>query len=238
MRRALAFGGAAALLAAHAGPSLTAVAPLRRRLLPALSGQGRPGGVALTFDDGPDPQGTPAVLEALDALGWSATFFLLGTQCERYSGVARELVTHGHEIALHGSTHRNHLRRSPASVLADLRDGRAQVEQATGRGVTLFRPPYGVLSGGTVAAASRLRLRTVLWTAWGRDWLVRPPEQVVGTLRRGLTDGGTLLLHDSDCTSQPGSWRATAACLPQLAEELVARGLEVRPLSRHLATPA
>ncbi len=232
MRAALAVGGL--LLAAHASPALTAVAPLRRRLLPGLSGQGRPGGVALTFDDGPDPYGTPAVLDALDALDWSATFFLLGGQAVRHPGVAREVVARGHEVALHGSGHPNHLRLSPGRVRADLVRGRAQVEQAAGVPVSLFRPPYGVLSGGTALAARALGLRTVLWTAWGRDWLVRPPEQVVRTMTRGLADGGTLLLHDSDCTSQPGSWRATAACLPLLAEELDGRGLEVRTLSRHL----
>ncbi|MCU1693872.1 MAG: polysaccharide deacetylase [Frankiales bacterium] len=234
MRRALA-AGTGLVLAAHAAPSLTALSPLRRRLLPGLSGQGRPGGVALTFDDGPDPLGTPPVLDALDRLGWSATFFQLGSQARAHPEVAAEVVARGHEVALHGALHRNHLRRTPQALAADLRDGRDQVEQAAGAAVTLFRPPYGVLSGGTVFAARALRLRTVLWTAWGRDWLVRPPEQVVSTLRRGLADGGTLLLHDSDCTSQPGSWRATAACLPLLADELTTRGLEVRTLSRHLA---
>lgn len=235
MTPTLLVGGAAALLAAHAAPSLTAIGPLRRRLLPDLSGQGRPGGVALTFDDGPDPAGTPAVLDALDLLGWSATFFLLGTQCVEHPDTAREIVDRGHEVALHGSAHRNHLGRSPSSVLADLRRGRDQVEQATGTAVHLFRPPYGVLAGATVVAADRLSLRTVLWTTWGRDWIVRPPEKIVETLCRALTDGGTLLLHDSDCTSQPGSWRATAACLPLLAEQLHARALDVRTLSGHLA---
>jgi peptidoglycan/xylan/chitin deacetylase (PgdA/CDA1 family) len=77
----------------------------------------------------------------------------------------------------------------------------------------------------------------VLWTAWGKDWRAGPPVQVVAEVLRTLRDGGTVLLHDSDCTSEPGSWRSTVAALPLLAAQLRARGLEVRPLADHLAAP-
>src|SRR3954451_23904838 len=77
-------------------------------------------GVALTFDDGPHPQGTPAVMEALAAAGATATFFLVGEQVERRPALAAELVAAGHEVALHGHRHRVLLRLRPAAVAADL----------------------------------------------------------------------------------------------------------------------
>jgi peptidoglycan/xylan/chitin deacetylase (PgdA/CDA1 family) len=222
-----------ALAAVHAAPALTARPPLRRAL-PRLEGIGRPGGVALTFDDGPDPAGTPAVLEQLDRLGWRATFFLLGTQVRRHPGVARAVVAAGHEVALHGDQHRNHLTRPARWVRRDLERALGDVTAVTGVRPVWFRPPYGVLSAGSLRAAAALGLTPVLWSAWGRDWLGSSGADVVDQLRRGLADGGTLLLHDSDCTSTPGSWRATAAALPLLAEELDRRGLAVRPLGEHL----
>lgn len=226
-------GIAGAVLAAHAAPALTARDPVRR-LLPGLAGRGRTGGIALTFDDGPDPLGTPAILAALDDLGWRATFFLLGTQVRQHPEVARAVAAAGHEIALHGNVHRNHLARTPRDVRHDLRTGLAEVTEATGVRPRWFRPPYGVLSGGTVRAVRDLGLTPVLWTAWGLDWRAGPADGVVSAVMRSLRDGGTVLLHDSDCTSRPGSWRSTLAALPLLAGELRARDLAVRMLGDHL----
>jgi peptidoglycan/xylan/chitin deacetylase (PgdA/CDA1 family) len=225
--------GLAGAAAVHAAPALVARDPLRR-LTPRLAGRGAAGGIALTFDDGPDPLGTPAVLAALRELGWTATFFLLGSQARRFPDVARAVAAAGHEVALHGDEHRNHLFRSAGWVRRDLTSGAAAVEAATGVRPRWYRPPYGVLSAGTLRSTAGLELTPVLWTAWGRDWLPSTGERVAGTVRAGLAPGGTVLLHDSDCTSSPGSWRATAAALPVLAEELDRRALTVRPLREHL----
>jgi peptidoglycan/xylan/chitin deacetylase (PgdA/CDA1 family) len=219
--------------AVHAAPAVTARGPVRT-LLPRLSGRGRPGGVALTFDDGPDPAGTPAVLDALAELRWTATFFMLGSQVRRHPEVARAVAAAGHEIGVHGDHHRSHLLRSPGAVRRDLAAARAAITAVTGVHLQWFRPPYGVLSAGSLHAASALELTPVLWTAWGRDWQAGPADAVVATVRRSLRDGGTVLLHDSDCTSRPGSWRSTVAALPLLAAELSGRGLAVRTLGQHL----
>lgn len=236
LRRALVTGGSAAVLAAvHGAPALTARGPLRRG---RLAGEGRPGGVALTFDDGPDADGTPAVLAALTDLGWTATFFLLGSQVRKHPDVARELVARGHEIGVHGDEHRNHLTRSPGWVRSDLERAVATTAVVTGERPRWFRPPYGVLTAGSLRAARLLGLTPVLWTAWGRDWERATGERVVDVLRPGLRAGATLLLHDSDCTATPGSWTATAASLPLLAGELSARRLAVRPLREHLSSGA
>jgi peptidoglycan/xylan/chitin deacetylase (PgdA/CDA1 family) len=119
-------------------------------------------------------------------------------------------------------------------VRRDLARGADAVEAATGVRPRWFRPPYGVLSAGSVRAAAGLGLTPVLWTAWGRDWLPATGERVAATVHAGLRPGATVLLHDSDCTSAPGSWRATVAALPVLAEELDRRAWEVQPLREHL----
>jgi peptidoglycan/xylan/chitin deacetylase (PgdA/CDA1 family) len=194
--------------------------------------------VALTFDDGPHPEGTPAVLDRLAALGWRATFFLLGTAVRRHPEVAAAVAAAGHEVAVHGDEHRNHLAHGPAWVAADLDRATAAIVAATGVRPQWFRPPYGVLTGGTLRAARRRSLTPVLWTAWGRDWERTTPERVVGALRPGLRPGATLLLHDGAGTGTPGAWRTTAAALPMLAAELDQRGLIVRPLREHIRSRA
>jgi peptidoglycan/xylan/chitin deacetylase (PgdA/CDA1 family) len=216
---------------AHAVPAVTARGPARR-LTPGLAGEGRPGGVALTFDDGPDPDGTPAVLQTLADLGWRATFVMLGSQVRRHPDIARLVVEAGHEVGVHGTIHRNHLIRTPWAIRRDLRLASGQIAEATGVRPRWFRPPYGILTAGTLWAARDLDLVPVLWTAWGKDWRGGPPDRIAAEVMRTLCGGGTVLLHDSDCTSRPGSWRSTVASLPLLAAQV--EGLEVRTLGDHL----
>jgi peptidoglycan/xylan/chitin deacetylase (PgdA/CDA1 family) len=190
----------------------------------------------LTFDDGPDPAGTPQVLDMLDRLGWTATFFMLGEQVQRFPAVARRVVDAGHEVAVHGFTHRNHLTRRPGEVCRDVARATEVITAVTGAAPTWFRPPYGVLTVGSLAAARQARLRPVLWTAWGRDWVASTPAQVAGIIERQLRPGGTVLLHDSDCTAQVvRSWQATVGALPRLAELTERLGCTVGPLRDHLS---
>ena len=230
----MAVAGASGALAAHAAPALSNVDVLRRRFLPGLSGIGTPGHVALTFDDGPDPASTPAFLEALDRLGWRATFFMLGSMVDRAPALAAEVAAAGHEVAVHGYAHRSELFRPPAVVGDDLARAVDAVSAATGRALRWFRPPYGTLSAGGVLAARRQRLRTVLWSTWGRDWRAQAtPATVVADVEEHLGPGATVLLHDSDCTSAPGAWRSALGALEPLAELFAAQGLAPGPLGAH-----
>jgi peptidoglycan/xylan/chitin deacetylase (PgdA/CDA1 family) len=226
--------GAAGAWLANAVPSVTTLASVRKRYFPDLSGQGSSTHVALTFDDGPDAASTPLFLEALDRLGWRATFFLLGDSIRANPGLAAEVAAAGHEIALHGDVHRSHLIRTPRAVAADIQRSLALVGEATGRRPVWFRPPYGIFSGATHATCRRLGLRPVLWTAWGRDWRAEASAAtVVADVSAGRLAGGTVLLHDSDCTSAPGSWRSALEALPRLAEVFGGAGLRVGPLADH-----
>jgi peptidoglycan/xylan/chitin deacetylase (PgdA/CDA1 family) len=218
--------GAAA--AAQIVPAGTWLPGLRRTVAPSLCGPMPSGTVAVTFDDGPHPEGTIAVLDQLDRLGWQATFFVVGSQVRRYPDVVAETLRRGHAVELHGDDHRYTIARTPRSIAADLQRGRDTVAEATGRAPQWWRPAYGVMSGPSYVAARRLGLRPVLWSAWGRDWRAEAtPESVVSDLEAGRPGGGTLLLHDSDEMSDPGSWRTTVAALPLLAERLAASGLTV-----------
>jgi peptidoglycan-N-acetylglucosamine deacetylase len=216
----------------NALPSITANPALGHRMFPQLSGYAPTTTVALTFDDGPDPTSTPAILDALATAGVHATFFLLGSMLERAKDLGRELVDAGHEVAVHGWSHRYLLARGPLATYRDIARAREFIAETTGVRPTYYRPPYGVLTTAALAAARRLQLTPVLWTACGNDWTrTATPESVAGQVTRQLRPGGTILLHDSDDLSAPGRWRATLGGLPRILADCAERGLTVGSLA-------
>ena len=177
---------------------------------------------------------TPAFLGVLDDLGWTATFFMLGSMVRRDPGLAKDVAAAGHEIAVHGDVHGNMLRRTPRRTRDDITAAYDTIVDATGITPSWFRPPFGIQSASSRRTARRLGMRTVLWTTWGRDWRKEAtPDTVVADVLRRYVDGGTVLLHDSDCTSYPGSWRSALGALPRLADELGSRNLGVGPVGAH-----
>jgi peptidoglycan-N-acetylglucosamine deacetylase len=223
---ALATGAAAAwslpALACHL-PPLAAALGLPRRTAA--------GGVALTFDDGPHPEGTPAALAALERAGAPATFFLVGEQVRRNPRLAAELAAAGHAVALHGFRHRNQLRLSAGAVRDDLRWGAAAIEEATGVSPTAYRPPYGIFSAGGLRAVRGADYVPWLWSRWGRDWRAdATPEGIAAKATEDLGPGDVVLLHDADHYSAAGSHRRTAAALPLILDALERRGLAAERL--------
>ncbi len=224
MRPAIfAVGAAAAAWSAPAAaphaPALAGALGIERRA-PELAG------VALTFDDGPHPQGTPAVLDELARAGATATFFVVGEQVRRDPGLAREIVAAGHALALHGERHRCQLLLTPRAMADDLARVEACVAEATGLMPTLYRPPFGVFSAAGLALVRRRGWRALLWSRWGRDWAARTtPAAIAARATRDLRAGEVVLLHDADTYSAPGSWRRTAAALPAVLEAVGAAGL-------------
>src|ERR1700728_989409 len=130
-----------------------------------LSGRG----YALTFDDGPPRDGTPAGLHALAARGVRATFFLVGEQVARNPTIAAEIVAAGHAIGLHCDRHRNQLRLAPRAVRNDIERGAARIAETTGAPIVRYRPPYGIFNAAALALVHRSGWRPLLWTHWGRD---------------------------------------------------------------------
>jgi peptidoglycan-N-acetylglucosamine deacetylase len=225
--------GASAGVVLHAGPALAPIVP---GIAPALRIQLRQegvDGVALTFDDGPHPQGTPAVLDALREHGATATFFLAGEQVAQRPSLAAEIVAAGHRVELHCHRHRNLLRLSPRQLLEDAERGRAAIEEASGQAIADYRPPYGIFSAATLRAVRERGWRPMLWSRWGKDW--RRNATVESIARRssaGVQAGDIVLLHDADYYSARGSWVRTAAALPLILEELESRGLKTVSLRR------
>jgi peptidoglycan-N-acetylglucosamine deacetylase len=218
---------------AHAGPALAPIVPaVGRRLGVALREEGVEG-VALTFDDGPHPQGTPAVLETLRERGARATFFLAGEQVDKRPALAAEIVAAGHRVELHCHRHRNQLRLTPRALLDDAERGRAAIEEASGQAIADYRPPYGIFSAAGLRAIRSRGWRPVLWSRWGRDWTRRATaESITRKATEGIRPGDIVLLHDADFYSARNSWERTASALPRILDELAIRGLKSSELRR------
>lgn len=183
-------------------------------------------GYALTFDDGPHAEGTPAVLEILARERVHATFFLVGEQVRRNPALAREIAAAGHEIALHCDRHRNLLRLTPSQTRQDILRAADTITSTTGAALGLYRPPYGVLNAAALHLARTQGWRTLMWSHWGRDWEQRASaESIAAGVTDGAGAGAVLLLHDADDYSAAGSWRRTVAALPRVLDTLAQRGL-------------
>jgi peptidoglycan/xylan/chitin deacetylase (PgdA/CDA1 family) len=183
-------------------------------------------GIALTFDDGPHPEGTPAVLEVLGDV--RATFFLVGEQVERRPELVARIVEAGHEIGVHCNRHRNLLRLGPRAVHDDLDRAARSIAEAAGREPVLYRPPYGILNKAALAEARSRGWRTLLWSRWGKDWQRRATAGSIQRRIGSLETGDVVLLHDADFYSAPGSWRGTVAALPGVLAQLRGSGLACR----------
>jgi peptidoglycan/xylan/chitin deacetylase (PgdA/CDA1 family) len=205
--------------AAHLPPLSSALGIALRAELPADS-------VALTFDDGPHPQGTPAVLDALAAAGATATFFVVGEQARAHPSLLGEIVAAGHRLAVHGDRHRCQLLTSPAALRSDLERCEELVRAAQPGPVGCWRAPYGVFSPAGLLLGAARGWTPLLWSQWGRDWQrSATPQSIARRAGSRAVAGDVLLLHDADHYGAAGSWRRTAGALPILIDGLAARGL-------------
>ena len=184
------------------------------------------GGVAITFDDGPHPEGTPAVLEVLARAGVRATFFVVGEQVRRRPELVARAAAGGHAIALHGDRHRLQLRLGAAAAADDLARGRAAIEDATGMSPVWHRPPYGIYSPAGLRVARAAGLAPLLWSRWGKDWRrLTTPGRIAARATRSVIGGDVILLHDADFYSARDSHRRTVAALELITAELTRRRL-------------
>jgi peptidoglycan/xylan/chitin deacetylase (PgdA/CDA1 family) len=216
------------VLGAAALWSWPAPLPLLPRVAPRLGVPcrlERSAGVALTFDDGPHPQGTPAILRALADARATATFYLVGEQVQRWPSLAAEIAAAGHEIGLHGYRHRLLLRRTVPELAEDLDRAFELIARTTGREPSSYRPPYGVFSSGALRLVRRRGWRPLLWSRWGHDWGARDTAaSIARRATRDLEVGDVVLLHDADHYSAPDSWRRTAAALPMVIARVESLG--------------
>jgi peptidoglycan/xylan/chitin deacetylase (PgdA/CDA1 family) len=208
--------------------------PSRRRRWRRVPGLERaPGGdaVVLSFDDGPDPEGTPAVLAALAGAEASATFFVLGRHVAEQPELTRRIEAQGHELALHGMEHRRHDLLSAEEAESELAAGVAAIEAATGRRPVWYRPPFGASSPALAATCERLGLRLAYWSAWGQDWEDSSATRIAALVERDLSPGAVVLLHDSARYGQRAGAASTAGSIPLIAAAARGRDLELLTLS-------
>lgn len=188
-------------------------------------------GIALTFDDGPNPTTTRRVLALLREHGMRATFFVIGRKVEQHPEVVREIVREGHEVALHSFEHsRLYAFKTPAEVVADIERTQLAVREACGETPVLFRPPVGMTSPRTAEGARRAGVRLVAWSVRGYDGLAHgSPHAVLRRVLRGIRPGAIVLLHDA--AEHDDFEPASLDVLPAMLGELRARGLTSLRLS-------
>jgi peptidoglycan/xylan/chitin deacetylase (PgdA/CDA1 family) len=195
-------------------------------------------GVALTFDDGPHPIHTRAVLDALDAAQVHATFFVVGRKARLFPEVVREIVDRGHALGIHGHEHSRFMSTmTPSQAEADLTKALDAVEAAAGERPWMFRPPVGHTSPRLAKAIERLGLAVVGWSARGYDGLGRAdPDKVAERVERGLRDRAIVLLHDA--AERDDHDPAAVKALPRILATMKERGLSAVRLDAWVDRPA
>jgi peptidoglycan/xylan/chitin deacetylase (PgdA/CDA1 family) len=186
------------------------------------------GAVALTFDDGPDPVYTPAVLDLLATLGVQATFFCVGYRVDRHPDLVRRMVREGHGVGSHSHSHEAPGNVSLGSRTFEFRAGRKSVECATGRRTRLFRPPQGFLGADTMPAIVLAGLRPWLYTVDPEDWRPGASADAIAASVSSAASGDVVLLHDGlELPVAPSALdrSATIGALPVIVRALRNRGL-------------
>jgi peptidoglycan-N-acetylglucosamine deacetylase len=189
------------------------------------------GGAVLSFDDGPDPVFTPILLDALEEAGAGATFFVVGERVAGNEELLREIEARGHEIALHGMTHRRHDGLEEAEARAELSDGLAAIEAAAVARPRWYRPPFGAASPVLSQLCGELGLGIAYWSGWGQDWDPIPAARIAALVDRDLGPGAVILLHDSALYAEREDARPTVEAIPLIAARARERSLDLVSLA-------
>jgi polysaccharide deacetylase family sporulation protein PdaB len=205
-----------------AAPTATCTpSPTPHPLLVYLAAHGNPDlpEIALTFDDGPSPQYTEAILQVLRRYHVKATFFMLGIWVQRYPDLAREVVADGHAVGDHSWSHPDLTQLSASQITQQLSMTSAAIQQITGVQTTLFRPPFRDYNRQVLDIAASLHLSTILWNVDPHDWARPGTGPIISTALGNAQNGAIILLHDGG-----GDRSQTVAALPSIIGQLQARG--------------
>lgn len=193
--------------------------------------------VALTFDDGPDPQVTPSILETLEAAGARATFFVIGRHLERHRQIAARALREGHELGNHSWMHsyfQNFYRTGQQQ--SDVERSTRLIQELSGSDAEpLYRPPVGLKSPPLACVAHARRLKVIAWSLHSRDTLARDPSATAARVLSRIAPGDIVLMHDGH--ERDGNHRRLAAtALPLILRGLRERGLVSVTVSELLRT--
>lgn len=193
----------------------------------AARGQGR---VALTFDDGPDPNYTPQILDILNRYQAKACFFVVGSKVREYPELTRQILKAGHAIGNHGFTHKAVWLLSPRATRREITDTNLAIEEMTGQKTVYCRPAWGLFNLFSICYCWLKGLKVILWTYMSWDWTKKAtPDSICRKVLGRVKDGSIIILHDSD--SAPGAAKGSPAqvveALPRILDGLEQKGLQV-----------
>ena len=205
----------AAITAAGLWPTSSLLGPNLRRLpAPAIARRQ----IALTIDDGPDPDVTPRVLDLLDEHAVRATFFCIGERVVRYAALSREIVARGHTIENHSYRHRHDFSLlGPRGFDREIEAAQRAIADTTGSLPRFFRAPAGLRNVFLQGSLDRHALRLTTWTRRGFDTARRDAVAVAARLTNGLAAGDILLLHDGHAARTDDGMPVIAAAIPLVA---------------------
>lgn len=220
------------LTAAGLWPRSGLLGPNVTRLPAAASARGQ---WALTLDDGPDPEVTPAVLDLLDAHGARATFFVIALRAARHPALLREIVRRGHDVQNHSQHHRHDFSlRGPRALAREISAAQDLLADLSGQRPHCFRAPAGLRNPLLDPVLHRLGLHLVSWTRRGFDTRDGEPARVLRRLAgadgRALAAGDILLLHDGNARRNAAGRPVLLDVLPPLLARARAAGLQATTL--------
>jgi peptidoglycan/xylan/chitin deacetylase (PgdA/CDA1 family) len=195
--------------------------------------------IAITIDDGPDPEVTPRVLDLLDRQGAAASFFCIGRCAAQHPDLVRDMVRRGHAVENHGQHHYHHFSLlGPVAMRREISAGQATLAAIAGQAPRFFRPTAGLGSPFLEPTLARLGLYRAGWTRRGYDTRVRDARYVASRLTRGLGPGDILLLHDGHAARTQAGRPVILEALPRVLDVARQAGLQAVTLRSQLADSA
>jgi len=222
--------GVAALAANHLLLTAVSIWPRSSGLGPnwvRLPAAAAPGHIAITIDDGPDPEVTPQVLDLLDKFDARASFFCIGSEAERHPELCREIVRRGHAVENHSQHHRWHFSTfGPRRMASDIESGQERLATITGQRPLFFRPTAGLRNPFLEPILASHGLHLASWTRRGYDTRNRDADDVACRLTGNLAAGDILLLHDGNAARSEAGQPVILAALPRVLEAAATAGLK------------
>jgi peptidoglycan/xylan/chitin deacetylase (PgdA/CDA1 family) len=220
-------GAAGAAGLAAGGFAYASLWPGSRIFGTALTAPPRPGEIALTFDDGPNPEWTPRLLDILAKHDLKATFFMLGKFASVQSELVRRVAAEGHLVGDHSWSHPKLSTCQAERIREELKRTKDTLEQMIGSTVKFFRPPFGARRPAVFRIARELGLEPVLWNAMTNDWSEPSTEKIAATLSKkvdALTRSGNaanIVLHDGNHRETVGKRGPSVAAAGMIVERYV-----------------